>query len=141
MDMRIGLVEMHIETHDIILPELSCHEIVDVRCPFLYVLGSFQMGVVCTFFKVHSLVVKGYLQHPFPAASKYHLSEDALFPAYIVSGVRILDFTASEDVVHLFIDGLGLVNGLNLTTFGDLKVQMGAGRVVVGQTILGFFDP
>ena len=124
------LIEVYIKPYDVILTPLLTCKAVHIQCPLFDFRHTFDMGVVSLTIQVHILSAKGEFHHAVMVARKYdfrqRVARRCLLPL-----IGVFDAQFRKTFRHTFRDGLRFVDGLYLTTFGNLEVQMVACRVIL----------
>ena len=141
--MRVHLIKMDIESHNIILSIFIGHELVHILRPLFNILRSVDMGVVSTLVQIHLLVTEGYLVHPFPGSSKDEV-HDCPEARHLQSFVGVFDAPGCQVLLHELWNALAGVDGTNHAATCHLEVQMLAREVIVAgaqSMVTGFLRP
>ena len=106
MNMRRFLIQMDVEADNVVFSEVFCDEAIYVLCPFLNVLLTSQVRVVCTLGEVNNLIAEGEFKHSFPIATEDELRHSPAFTFDVGSVIRVFDTPGCQVLCQLLRYGL-----------------------------------
>lgn len=136
--MRIFLIEVNIESNDVVFAPFVAGESVNILCSILDVFTAGYVRVVRAMFPINCLISECQLVHPVAASSEDDVDNGAAvrllaFPLHLL--IRVGDSTNPQCLAHPIRDVFRGVNRLNNATLCNLKVEMSTGYIVIA--ILG----